>query len=166
MKALLVAASALYLAACDFGSSRLLTGPTALPRPPVEAPVAGPRTDGPTRVNPTPLAPGSTVDVTVLQDDPRCFYNWDATGACRQFEVTMPADGDLVAEVMLPLPDRGFWNPEVFLVDPYGNWNDPEHYPTTNLVRMRGEAGLTYLVVLISYGPYPDRLRLNVEVRQ
>ena len=167
MKVFLIAFSLVFLAACDSERESLPTGPTVPPPsivPP--APVPTRREPGPVRMNPTPLSPTATVDVTVRHDDPHCFVNWDSTGACRQFEVTMPTDGTLVAAVTFPMPDRGFWNPEVFIAAPNGDWNQPRRGQTTNSVSMRAEAGLTYLVVVISYGPFPDALRMSVEVRQ
>lgn len=165
MKQLLIAVSLVSLAACDSGRPPLPTGPT-FPPPLIVPPGPAPATNtGPVRTNPAPLPPGASVDVTVFDADPQCFVNWDASGRCRQFEVTMPTDGNLVAAVMHPVPDRGFWNPEVFIAAPSGAWNPPEYGVTANSVSMRGDAGLTYLVVVISYGPFPDRLRVSVEIR-
>lgn len=166
MKLLLTAASLVVLAACDSGRRSFTTGPTTLSPPPVASPGPVGREPGPIRMNPTPLTPGASVDVTILADDPQCFPNWDSTGRCRQFEVTLPTDGTLVASVTLPVPDRGWWNPEVFIAAPDGDWREPEYGRTANSVSMSARAGLTYLVVVISYGPFPDVSPLSVEVRQ
>jgi hypothetical protein len=65
----------------------------------------------------------------------------------------------------LPVPDRGFWNPDVFIAAPNGDWIEHEFGSPTTSVRMRAQAGLTYVVVVLSYGPFPDVLSLRVEVR-
>jgi hypothetical protein len=166
MKALLIALSLAFVTACDSERPSVLTGPTPVPPPPIVPPAPmPPRETGPVRMNPMPLSPDANVDVTVRHDDPHCFVNWDSTGVCRQFEVTMSTDGTLVATVMHPVPDRGLWNPEVFIAAPNGDWNPPEYAATANRVSMQAKAGLTYLVVVISYGPFPDVLRLSVDVR-
>jgi hypothetical protein len=112
------------------------------------------------------VSPGADVVATVAADDERCFPNWDSTGRCRQFELTMPADGTLVATMTLPVPDRGFWNPDVFLVAPNGDWLPHEYGRPTTSVRMAAQGGQTYLVLVMSYGPFPDELQLRVEVRR
>jgi hypothetical protein len=165
MKALLIAVSFMLLTGCDSDRPSLPTGPTTVPAGPVSVPVPAGRETGPVRINPTPLAPGAKLDVTVRADDPHCFVNWDATGACRQFEVTMPADGTLVATMTLPGPDRGLWNPDVFIAAPNGEWLEHEFGRPTTTVSMPAHAGLSYLIVVMSYGPFPDVLPLSVAVR-
>jgi hypothetical protein len=43
------------------------------------------------------IAAGALIEGTVTGDDPVCFYNWDATGHCRQFDVVAASDGVIVA---------------------------------------------------------------------
>jgi hypothetical protein len=167
MRSLIAALGLLALAACDGANSVSFTGlgpllpPTASPAPPVPAPPP-PSNSGPVRTNPIPVPADAEVMVTVEAEDPRCFVNWDSTGRCQQFEVTMPADGRLIAVLTMPVPDRGFWNPDVFLVDSNGDWVEHDHGRPRITVRMAARAGEKYVVLVLSYGPFPDVLQLRV----
>jgi hypothetical protein len=170
LRSLLAALGLVALAGCNDSRSPTVTGPglpvlppDASPPPP---PASRPRENGPVRGTPAPVTLGAEATATVEEDDPRCFQNWDATGRCEQFEVTMPADGILVATLTLPQPDRGIWTPEIFLVAPNGDWLPHEFGSPTTSVRMAAARGQAYLIVVMSYGPFPDALRVRVEAER
>jgi hypothetical protein len=63
----------------------------------------------------------------------------------------------------LPSPSRGMYDPEAFLVTPDGAWDytfDP--WPVRH-VSVAAKNGLAYHIVVMSYGPFPDRVFLTVD---
>lgn len=158
---------AFLLAACD--SSRSPIGPTlppAIPQPTSTPPSVNRAEPGPRPITGTAVAPGTTIDVTIQQTDPACFPNWDSSGRCRQFDVAMPADGTLVATLTYPGPSRGDWNPDVFIAAPDGQWVPPDFGWPDRQVRSPAKQGMTYRVVVLSYGPFPDAVQLMVDVHE
>jgi hypothetical protein len=64
----------------------------------------------------------------------------------------------------MPGLSRGLYNPELFLVTA-GGWD----YVGSRWPEVQGslavKGGLLYRIVIISYGPFPDRLILMVELQ-
>ena len=167
MKRLITVAGLVFLVtACDSG---LPTAPTAaanVPQSTGTSPgVVNTSEPGPVPIVGSAISPGSRIEATVEDGDPRCFPNWDSSGRCRQFDVTMTADGTLVATLTGSGPSRGGWNPDVFLAAPDGRWMYPDLQWPANRVSWLAEGGVTYRVVVLSYGPFPDVLQLTVEVQ-
>jgi hypothetical protein len=104
----------------------------------------------------TTILPGDAIDVRIEDGDPRCFPRWDATGRCRQFDMTMPASGLLLAFLTVS-PSRGIWDPDVFIVAPDGRWDSGA---------LQVQQGLIYRILVMSYGPFPDAIRLTLELRE
>jgi len=166
MKRLITVAGFVLVAACD---SSLPTAPTA--RTPVQQPTGTPpgvvntSEPGPVPIAGTTIWPGDSIDVMIEDSDPRCFPNWDSIGRCGQFDATVPADGTLVATLTASGPSRASWNPDVFIAASDGRWIYPDFgWPATR-VSLPVERGLTYRVVVLSYGPFPDVLQLTVKVQ-
>jgi hypothetical protein len=162
-RALMAATFALLLAACD---SPMTTAPTTVtpplpnnPTPPFVTPGPGPVPGAAPAV-----AIGESIEVTVEDGDARCYPNWDATGRCRHFAVTVSADGTLVAGVTAAGPNRGIWNPDVFVTTRDGLVFYPDFGWPTNHASGPVVAGFTYLVAVMSYGPFPDVLKLTIEL--
>jgi hypothetical protein len=110
------------------------------------------------------IAAGQIVTAAVESEDPVCFPNWDSTGHCRQFEMTALIDGTLVATLMAHGPSRGIWDPDLFLVGPDESWiwaGDPRPGRRGSMSVSRGA---TYRLVVVAYGPFPDRFELTAEV--
>jgi hypothetical protein len=132
--------------------------------PPTGVPT-GPSTPGPVGPSGTVLVPGQSIEGTVGDKDPVCFPNWDSSGHCRQFDITVRGDGILRALVEWTGPTRGVGNSEVFLVPPDGSWTYAADEWPEKRVSLSVHEGLTYHVVLISYGPFPDFFKLNTDLR-
>ena len=147
-------------AACD---SPTPTAPASSPSSPNPTfPVRG---AGPSRIAATTIAIGDRIHGVVEAADPGCFPAWDATGRCRAYEVVAPMEGTLVANLTDTGPTRGIYDPEVFLVAPDGAWTfSTEGWPDRQ-VSFAARSGLSYLVVVISYGPFPDAFTLKVEMQ-
>ena len=119
---------------------------------------------GPTLLPGTPISGGVRTEVTVEGTDTGCFRDWDASGHCRQFNFVAPADGTMRVTLELPSRSRGLYDPEAFLVTPDRTWDvtfDP--WPVRH-VSMPVKSGLTYHVVVMSYGPFPDTVFLTVDL--
>lgn len=162
-KRLLAALGPAFLAAAC--GSALPTAPTTVPQPTGASstpPTVG--VGGPSPIPGTSISTDITVQGTVNDRDPACFPNWDASGRCRQHDLTMPADGTLLATVRWT--SRGFYNPEVFLVTPEGHWvySDDPAWPERQ-VSLPAKTGLTYRIVVISYGPFPDGFELTARIQ-
>ena len=162
-RALMAATFALLLAACD---SPMTTAPTAVTPPPPNTPTPDffPSGPGPVPGAAPAIAIGESIEVTVEDGDARCFPNWDATGRCRHFAVTVSADGMLVAGVTAAGPNRGYSNPDVFVTTRDGLVFYPDFGWPTNRASGPVVAGGTYLVAVIWNGPFPDVLKLTIEV--
>jgi hypothetical protein len=166
LKLVTVAGLVFLLAAC---ASDPPTQPTVSP-PTANSPTTPPPTggsgsggSGPEPITGTAILLGNDVQAVVEDGDPRCFVTWDQTGRCRQFDVTTPVDGTLVATLTASGSPRGSLNPDVFLVAPDGSWMSAADGWPTKHVSGQVQGGLTYRVVVISYGPFPDVLQVNVE---
>ena len=154
----------LLAAACDSGLSGL---PTPVP-PNAGTPIQGvpvtPPGGGPTPITGTSLRTGMPVEGTIGAGDPPCFYNWDATGLCRQFDLTALADGKLVATLGWTGPSRGLYDPDIFLVDPSGAWVVSQGGWPEKQASLVAKSGLTYRIVVMSYGPSAQAFVLRVDL--
>src|SRR4029450_9739378 len=81
--------------------------------PPTGVPT-GPSTPGPVGPSGTVLVPGQSIEGTVGDKDPVCFPNWDSSGHCRQFDITVRGDGILRALVEWTGTPRGVVESDVF----------------------------------------------------
>jgi hypothetical protein len=142
------------------------TPPTAPTNPPEDpsATVSSPPSGGPQQIDGTAILPGVAVEGVSEAGDPVCFPSWDATGRCRQYDLTAPANGHVRARLRWPGPSRGTLDPEVLLVAPGGGFSDyvgewPERTATLAVT-----AGLTYRIVVISYVP-EQAFQLVVDVQ-
>jgi hypothetical protein len=157
MKRLIAIAAIVLTGGCDSNPVR----PTATPAQP-PAPVVNTSESGPVPIAGTPIQHGETVDVTVDLADPSCFMDWDSTARCRQFDFTAPRDGTLVAILFLGTPSRSASNPDVIIVAPDGDWRAPDFGWPQNRAQMLAKEGMSYRVVVLSYGPFPETTRLGV----
>ena len=135
-------------AACD---SHGPTAPTAeMPRTPAGPTSGSSGPSGPTS-NPA-IAPNTLVEGTVDGSYLECFPDWDATGHCRQYNFVANVDGIVVATLTWVGPSRGLYDPDVFLVGPDGAWEYAADAWPEKHVGIRVRNGLTYRVVVMSYG--------------
>jgi hypothetical protein len=131
---------------------------TVAPQPPdASGPSVG-------RSNPA-IAEGTTVESTVNGGDPVCFPNWDATGHCRQYDFVAASDGLVVATLTWAGPSRGLYDPDVFLVAPDGRWEYTKDAWPEKQVTIPARSGLTYRVVVMSYGASELSFALLVDVQ-
>ena len=167
-RVLIVCSSLMLAAGCD---SPRLFAPTAIAPPPVPppptavpAPTTGAGPFGPAS-NPA-IADGTLIENTVTGADPVCFYNWDATGHCRQFDFVAALDGAIVATLTWTGPSRGLlYDPDVFLAAPDGQWEFARDAWPEKHVTMRAISGGIYRVVVMSYGESELSFGLRVDVR-
>ena len=146
--------------ACDSGVSGL---PTPVPQN-AGTPVQGSPGGGPTPVMGTSVREGMPIEGTIGAGDPPCFYNWDATGLCRRFDLTALADGKLVATLGWTGPSRGLYDPDIFLVDPSGAWVVSQGGWPEKQASLVAKSGLTYRIVVMSYGPSAQAFVLRVDL--
>ena len=133
--------------------------PTAVPTPNGAAGPFGPAS------NPV-IAAGALIEGTVTGDDPVCFYNWDATGHCRQFDFVSASDGVITATLTWTGPSRGLlYDPDVFLAAPDVGWEYARDAWPEKHVTIRARSGVTYRVVVMSYGESELRFGLRVDVQ-
>jgi hypothetical protein len=167
-RVLIVCGSLMLAAGCDLPRPFAPTvnapplPPTAVPPPPLPPTgAAGPF--GPAS-NPV-IAAGVLIQGTVTGDDSVCFPNWDATGHCRQFDFVSAADGVIAATLTWTGPSRGQYDPDVFLAAPDGYWDfAPAAWPEKH-VTIRARSGVTYRVVVMSYGESELSFGLRVDVQ-
>jgi len=143
---------AIAASACQLSSRPGL--PTPTPAAPV-APAFGPGT-GPAPITGIPISAGQTVAASVRSTDVHCWDNWDRNAACRQFDFTAPADGRLVTTMTWEVPDRGLYNPELFLVSTDGSYVYCEQSATTRRGELPVKSGLTYRILVLSYSDSLD----------
>jgi hypothetical protein len=149
-------------AGCD--SAPRLTFPSPLPIASSPAPSPSPspntREPGPVRTSATTITPGEVTAGTIMATDLACFPNWDSTGRCRQYEMTPTTDGTLLGTLRLTGPSRGVYDTELFLLAPDGTWVwAPESWPERR-VSMQVRGGESYRLVVLGYGPFPERFDL------
>ena len=121
-------------------------------------------TAGPAALPGTSISAGTVVEGTVDGRDPDCFPAWDASGHCRTYILTAPSDGTLVALLTFP-GGRGSFDPDLFLVAPAGNWVYAPDQSTDRKATLPVKAGLSYHIVVFSYGPAEQRFTLAVDVQ-
>jgi hypothetical protein len=90
------------------------------------------------------------VEASVAPIDPACFVNWDATGRCRQFDITAARAGilDLWLGWSDPSPASIM---TLFVVQPDGTWTYSPDSTTDVYTNVSVSAGLTYHLVVMSY---------------
>ena len=158
-----------------------LTAPTATPSagappapsppnaPPPNPPPVGPTPPGggPTYtpgVGTTVVASGDTVDSIVVLTDPSCFYNWDASGRCKVFEITAPVDGVLTAAVRLSSPPA-YDNLSLFLIDLSRAFVVADSGVNAEEASLPVTSGSSYGIAVMAYPPdLPAPFQLWVEV--
>jgi hypothetical protein len=151
-----VLAGLLMITACGPNGATPLIVPTVTP-------AAGPPQNSPAPIAGTPIGPGDVVDGLIQQSDPVCFYNWDATGHCRQYFLQAPGDGTILATLRWPPPSRGMYDPEVFLVSANGLWEwAADKFPEKH-VSVPAKEHESYRVVILAYGPEPQPFELSVQ---
>ena len=127
---------------------------------------ATPRPTGPSGPASNPLvAPGTLVQGIINGTYPVCFPNWDATGHCRQYDFVAATDGLLVATLTWAGPSRALYDPEVFLMSPDGGWEYARDAWPEKHVTIRARSGVTYQVVVLSYGESDLSFGLVVDVQ-
>ena len=159
-----VAAAAFAMTACD---SRV---PLSFPSGPTPAQTGAvgppqPVLNGPRLLPAVAIALGQTVTEAIESSDARCFPAWDATGRCRQYEVTVAADSTLIATLVGSSPSRGEYNTELFLVTAEGDWRDATHTWPERQVSMPAKSGQSFRLLVLSYGPFPDAFEIRADAR-
>ena len=137
--------------ACESNSTPGLPGAPSAP-----SSAARPTPSGPAIIPGTPISPGQTVAATVRLEDPNCFYNWDASGVCRQFDLTVPRDGTLRISLTWAGPTRGISDPDLFLVSADGSWLLADGAWPVRRVTSPGTIGSSYRIVVLSYAQALD----------
>jgi hypothetical protein len=168
-RVLILCGSLMLATGCD--SPRLFSPTALVPPAPTPPPIATPPPPsgaagpfGPAS-NPV-IAAGALIEDTVTGDDPVCFYNWDATGHCRQFDFVSASDGVITATLTWTGPSRGLlYDPDVFLAAPDGQWDFAHDAWPEKHVTIRARSGVTYRVVVMSYGDAELRFGLRVDVQ-
>ena len=146
--------------ACDSGVSGLPTPVSQNAGTPVQGSPGG----GPTPVMGTSVRAGMPIEGTIGAGDPPCFQSWDKTGLCRQFDLTAPGDGTLLATLRWTGPSRGLYDPDVFLVAPTGAWEYSVGDWPEKQTSLAATKGLTYRIVVMSYGPSAQAFVLRVDL--
>ena len=150
MPRLIAAVGAICLmTACGSGSP---TAPTTITLSRTWSPTGNPG-GGPDAIAAATVAVGTLVEGSIDGDDPVCFRNWDASGHCRQFDVTVPADGRLLVTLRWIGSPRGLYDPDVFLVAPDGAWAYSDQGWPEKYVTLSARRSLTYGIVVMAYGP-------------
>ena len=155
-----VLGSVLLVAACDSGLSGI---PTPVPQN-AGTPVQGSPGGGPTPIMGTSVRAGTPIEGTIDTGDPACFQSWDATGRCRQFDLTAFGDGRLLATLRWTEPSRGLYDPDVFIVAPTGAWEYSVGDWPEKQTSLAATKGLTYRIVVMSYGPSAQAFVLRVDL--
>ena len=155
-----VLAGLLMITACGPNGATPLIGPTVTP--PVASSPAPPG-NGPAPITGTPIGPGDVVDGLIQASDPVCFYNWDATGHCRQYDLQAPGDGTIIATLRWPPPSRGKSDPDVFLVSASGLWEFAADRSPEKQVTFPAKDHESYRVVILAYGLEPQPFELSVQ---
>jgi hypothetical protein len=143
----------------------LPSAPTAVSVPPAAAPAAGPaQANGPgsSFAEGIDIAAGNVI-TGVIERGPACFQNWDASGRCRQYNITMPADGTLTVSLRWPSA-QGLSNPELFLVAPDGTWTYSDGPWPESRLGVATQTGVRYRIVIIAYAPLQE-FELRTEVQ-
>ena len=167
----IVVGAVILVTGCE--ERRALTFPSAIapaatspPVPPPTPPSPAPdtRQPGPVLTAAIRITPGEVVPGSIELADPACFPNWDSAGRCRQYELTAPTDGTLLATLKVSGPTRGPYNPELFLVAPDASWYwAPEEWPERRL-RLQARQGESYRIVVVAYGPYPEAFQITADI--
>ena len=144
--------SCMLASACQVNAVSPLPAAPSVTAPPRPLPAA----DGPATIPGTPIAPGQTVTAVVGLGDPNCFINWDASGLCRQFDLTATGDGTLSVTMTWAGPARGVYDPDLFLVFADGSWLLGEGAWPTRRLSSPGKNGSRYRIVVLSYGQALD----------
>jgi hypothetical protein len=167
-RVLIVCGSLMLAAGCDSPRTFAPFAPTVIvPPPPTPTPlpppsgVAGPF--GPAS-NPA-IAAGILIEGTVTGADPVCFPNWDASGHCRQFDFVAASDSVIIATLTWTGPSRGLYDPDVFLAAPDGYWALAQDAWPEKHVTIGVRSGVTYRVVVMSYGESELTFNLRVDVQ-
>jgi hypothetical protein len=159
MRLIAALGSILLVAGCDSG---LPTAPTTVQPNPI-TPSGG--SGGPDLIEGMTISAGTTTEGTIAAVAPGCYQLWDATGRCGQFDITPATGGRLLVDVKWTGSSRGVIEPDLFLVTAEGVWawtgaGWPDKQGTL-LVK----SGLTYHIVVISYGPFPDTFAVTADVQ-
>jgi hypothetical protein len=158
-----VLAGAVTVTACQSG---VPTAPAVVQRPPETGTRGARDPSGPALVPGTSITAGTAVEGIIDGRDPECFPNWDATGHCRQYDVTAPSDGLMLATLQWSEPRRGLFDPDVFLVAPDGVWVYAPDGSGAKQAGLSVKAGLVYHVVVLSYGTEPQAFKLTVGLQE
>lgn len=159
-RVLILFGSLVLVAACDSPGP---IAPAAIIPPAAAPPTSGSGPSGPSS-NPM-IAPDTLVKGIVDGTYPDCFPGWDATGHCRQYDFVAGSDGLVVATLTWSGPSRGLHDPDVFLVAPDGAWEYTKDAWPEKHVTIRVRSGLTYRVVVMSYGGTELSFSLLVRVQ-
>lgn len=129
------------------------------------APTTPRAVSGPVPIPGTPLAIGQTTDDRVAADAPTCFYEWDASGRCRQFDVVPDRRGTLTATLSWTAV-AGSWAPDVFIVTAAGTWVAAPDTASGSpkIVFAEVEGGSPYRIVVLSYLSSGQEFRLKTEL--
>ena len=175
-RVVLAAVLAVLVAGCDGRerSFRYLSAPFAptsvgappAPNPPSPAPRGPTPPGGPSYtpgVGTTAVASGETVDSIVVEADPACFPDWDASARCKVFEITPEIDGTLTAAVRLSWPPA-YENLDLFLIDLGRAYVTADAGRNAKSASIPVTAGSTYGIAVMVYEALPAAFQLSVEV--
>jgi hypothetical protein len=153
----------LLAAACEWGP---MTTPTTV-SPVTGTPIASPADpSNPAPIPGTSVSAGTLVEGTIDDGDPVCFPSWDSSGHCRQFDLTARADGKVLATLTWAGPSRGLlYDPDLFLVAPDGTRAYSQDAWPEKHVDLPARSGLTYRIVVISYGSSALAFALIADLR-
>ena len=145
--------------ACAPGASPLPQAPSLQPANPAPWPPApGSPLNAPAVGPGMKLAIGATAHSRVELTDPGCFYNWDASGRCRFFELMPSQDGELAAVLRWSTPSgRAAGLMDLFIVEADGSWTwveDTSREQRKLLYPVK--AGQSYVLIAMAYGQAVD----------
>jgi hypothetical protein len=136
----------------------------SLPQAPSPQPITQPspptdRSNRPTIGPATAVDSGATVRSRVELNDPACFYNWDASGRCRFFEVIPSGGGELTVVLSWSTPSgQSGGLMDLFIVDSSGSWTyaDDSMKQEKRALVHPVEAGRSYVLIVMAYGEAVD----------
>lgn len=163
MRLIAALGSILLVAGCDSG---LPTAPTTVqPTPSTPSGGSGRGSGGPDLIEGMTISAGTTTEGTIAAVAPGCYQVWDASGRCGQFDITPATGGTLLVDVTWTGSSRGVLEPDLFLVSAEGMWVWSEAGWPHKQGTLRVKSGLTYHIVVISYGPFPDTFAVTADVQ-
>src|SRR5262245_11968502 len=154
----------LLAAACDSRPALVFPSAVSQPSEPSAVSPVRPMGQGPLLISPQTIALGEDIRGAVQSADPTCFPNWDASGRCQQFEVTMTGPGTLTVRLHGTGLSRGMYNTEMFVVSPNEGWMCAGNSWPDQSISVTAQNREKFRLVVLSYGPFPDEFQIRADL--